>query len=73
MLIVDETSIQVRVACDGCGAEQTLRRFTSRPALGGIRHEPEEGRWLQCRACGDWIPLARPADRNAAARAAASA
>jgi hypothetical protein len=66
MLAVDETSTHVRVACNACGAERIFRRFTSRPTLGGIRHEPEEGRWIQCRVCGDWSPFERPVSTDSA-------
>ncbi|MBN1528328.1 MAG: hypothetical protein JW895_04670 [Thermoleophilaceae bacterium] len=59
MRSIQETSHEVRAECDSCGAEQTLRRFVSRPAVGGERVEPAVGQWIQCRVCGDWSPFER--------------
>jgi hypothetical protein len=59
MRLIEETSAQVRAQCEACGAEQILRRFTSRPLSGRVRCEPEDGRWLQCRVCGDWSAFER--------------
>jgi hypothetical protein len=59
MRSISESPHAVRAECDSCGAEQTLRRFVSRPAGGGERVEPAEGQWIQCRVCGDWSPFER--------------
>jgi hypothetical protein len=71
MRSIRETSHEVRAECDSCGAEQVLRRFTSRPALGGERAEPAQGQWIQCRACSDWSPFERSGDALSLAGAGA--
>ncbi|MBN1530160.1 MAG: hypothetical protein JW895_13960 [Thermoleophilaceae bacterium] len=57
MILIADSAGAVRFECNACGAQQTMRRFRSRPVTGGERVEPEEGQWLRCRVCGDWSPL----------------
>jgi translation initiation factor 2 beta subunit (eIF-2beta)/eIF-5 len=67
MLMIGDRDGLVRFECEACGAQQTMRRFTSRPSSGRTRCEPEEGQWLHCGACGDWSPLHRTRDERVAA------
>jgi predicted RNA-binding Zn-ribbon protein involved in translation (DUF1610 family) len=57
MILISDNSGAVRFECNACGAQQTMRRFTSRPVTGRTRDEPEAGQWLRCSTCGDWSPL----------------
>ncbi len=57
VILISDNAGTVRYECNACGAQQTMRRFISRPLTGGSREEPEPGQWLQCRICSDWSPL----------------
>ena len=57
VILISDNAGTVRYECNACGAQQTMRRFVSRPLTGRTRDEPERGQWLQCRICGDWSPL----------------
>ena len=59
MVGIQERDSHVRAACEACGAEQLLPRFASTTASGGVRCEPEEDQWLQCRVCSDWSAFKR--------------
>ena len=63
ILICDKAGV-VRYECNDCGAQQTMRRFTSRPITGRTREEPEEGQWLQCGICGRTGACWRPGRRS---------
>jgi hypothetical protein len=53
VILISDNAGTVRVECNACGAQQTLRRFRNRR----MRDEPEQGQWLRCTTCGDWSPL----------------